>query len=111
LNATLWADVDDDDDYYATTAPPQNVWTASDSHHTEDKPEIFEVSSFIYFCIYLLLFFYSIIQFLFIRTLMFFSLLCITPFMCLCNDCVMLVFGFNCFMLGTRNHGGIQMCG
>ncbi|WJX13528.1 hypothetical protein P8452_03911 [Trifolium repens] len=40
LNATLWAVVDDD--YYATIAPPQNVWTASDSHHTEDKPEIFE---------------------------------------------------------------------
>jgi hypothetical protein len=43
LNATSWADVDDDDDYYATTAPPQNVWTASDSHQSEDKPENFEV--------------------------------------------------------------------
>jgi hypothetical protein len=43
LNATSWADVDDDDDYYATTAPPQNVWTASDSHQSEDKPDNFEV--------------------------------------------------------------------
>jgi hypothetical protein len=43
LNATSWADVDDDDDYYATTAPPQNVWTASDSHQSQDKPDNFEV--------------------------------------------------------------------
>ncbi|XP_004501275.1 uncharacterized protein [Cicer arietinum] len=42
LNATSWADVDDDDDYYATTAPPQAVWSVSDSQNNKDKQEIFE---------------------------------------------------------------------